>query len=71
MNDFTKEELEALADCYEQRMNSGYVIHLELLHKIQYMIDNYCEHEWRKGIHLFNDVYCTKCHKHFPVTNAE
>lgn len=43
MNDFTKEELEALADCYEQRMNSGYVIHLELLHKIQSMIENYQE----------------------------
>lgn len=64
MNDFTKEELEALADCYEQRMNSGYVIHLELLHKIQSMLDNYCEHSW---VYYFSHdgsyVFCQKCKK--------
>lgn len=63
MNDFTKEELEALADCYEQRMNSGYVIHLELLHKIQSMIDNYCEHEWENICCQcdLDKIYCHKC----------
>lgn len=60
MNDFTKEELEALADAYEQRMHNGYVIHLELLHKIQSKIDNYCDHK-----DLFDEyaewVQCRKC----------
>lgn len=66
MNDFTKEELMAL---------SIYTLSIagesDLQKKIQSMIDNYCEHDWSKGVHLFNDVYCTKCKLHFEVNNEE
>lgn len=77
MNDFTKEELELMADSlyFNEREH-----HLEndipeksqkLIDKLQSMIENYCEHDWRKGVHLFNDVYCTKCKLHFKVNNEE
>lgn len=73
MNDFTKKELIALEDAMEQRLidhppKGG---ESPLLKKIQCMIDNYCEHDWRKGVPLFNDIYCTKCDKHFEVNNEE
>ncbi len=75
MNDFTKEELEELKRCCNWVINckdTHYTtITYGLPEKIQSMIDNYCEHEWRKGVHLFNDVYCTKCSKHFEVNNEK
>ena len=68
MNDFTKEELE---DIYDAIMDTSIAMLQHLPNKIQSMLDNYCEHEWRRGVHLFNDIYCTKCSKHFPVTNND
>lgn len=65
MNDFTVEKLCNLIDELEG------TIYTELRKKIQRMIDVYCEHDWRKGVHLFNDVYCTKCKLHFEVNNQE
>jgi len=52
MNDFTKEELEAMK--YWCRENH------ELVSKINSMIDNYCEHEWNTNPHDFM-LYCQKC----------
>lgn len=76
MSDFTKEELQIIHLDMTSYINRTPMLnespsHKSLRDKIQSMIDNYCEHEWRKGIHLFNDVYCAKCQKHFPVANAE
>lgn len=69
MNDFTKEELESIAnwgDVYTEFGNS-WVDKSErpLINKIQSMIDNYCEHEWdnfyKGSINL--GIYCNKCNK--------
>lgn len=74
MNDFTKEELYAIYSDMTMCAKKATPlceskIHLDLRNKIMTMINNYCEHDWRKGIHLFNDIYCTKCKQHFEVNN--
>lgn len=47
MNDFTKEELEYLYDALWMLMKLGWVkSDLNYCKKIQFMIDNYCEHEF-------------------------
>jgi hypothetical protein len=48
MNDFTKDELQYIADCVDfgipnKEINDKF-LHLD--EKIQSMIDNYCKHEW-------------------------
>lgn len=49
MTNFTKEELESLSswgDVYtEFGMSWTYKMHKPLLDKLQFMIENYCEHE--------------------------
>lgn len=63
MNDFTKEELEKICQFFNiaiedfNEPDNTY----ELRDKIQSMIDNYCDHDFRTGQHLFTDTYCTKC----------
>jgi len=52
MNDFTKEELEIILldmDGYIKRtpMLNEAPSHKSLRNKIQFMIENYCEHEYR------------------------
>lgn len=70
MNDFTKDELHEIKKCIEWFDNNRVInFHAQLCNKIQSMIENYCEHDWRKGVHLFNDIYCAKCKKHFEVNN--
>lgn len=64
MNDFTKEELENLANCvgeYTSTCSKGYhdLIYPELYNKIQSMIDNYCEHDGEIG----KDYPAEKCMK--------
>lgn len=71
MNDFTKKELLQILNCIGWFHEARPGMEKELEDKIQSMIDNYCNHEWRKGVHLFNDIYCTKCSKHFEVTNDD
>lgn len=49
MNEFTKDELETMAnwgDCYTD-FGCGWTdkIHRPLINKLQSLIDNYCEHE--------------------------
>jgi phenylalanine-4-hydroxylase len=76
MNDFTKQELIWLKKITIDVGEDNYLVRKSeswknLIKKIQSMTDNYCEHDWRKGVHLFNDIYCTKCNKHFEVNNEE
>lgn len=59
MNDFTKEELEELI---------MWSLHLagcnhNLVNKIQFMIDNYCEHDFNPIIGFFQIESCHKCMK--------
>lgn len=62
MNDFTKEELQYI---YNYIFNGAACIsvgdHDDLKNKLKYMIDNYCDHDFQAGQHLFTDTYCTKC----------
>ncbi len=63
MNDFTKLELIALEDAMENML----VLHRPqdgkspLLEKIQSMIENYCDHEWRCFDDQYNTRECIKC----------
>ncbi len=56
MNDFTKEELEILWGACDQ-----YSPAFGMLNKIQSMIDNYCEHEWRCWDDVDNTHECIIC----------
>ncbi len=64
MNDFTKEELNILYDYLDhacdtyQEPDSSY----KLKDKIQFMIDNYCEHEWHTNPYDYI-LHCQKCGK--------
>lgn len=67
MNEFTKVELLKL---YEWAMSlcdefplSFDKSDIDLYKKIESMIENHCEHEWKKGEHLILDIYCLKCAK--------
>lgn len=62
MNEFTKEELECLLDCCRTAVFSNYgtdAIVGNVWEKLQSMIDNYCEHEYK----LSNEWHfiCNKC----------
>lgn len=66
MNDFTKEELQHLYELVVEdediSINSDYHKFFEnIIHKIQSMIDNYCEHEWRCWDDENNTRECIKC----------
>lgn len=63
MNDFTKEELIMLKrltlhHVNQFRQNSDCI---ELMSKIQSIIDRYCEHNW--AFYLSSDGSNVKCHK--------
>ncbi len=70
MNDFTKEELEDLIFCVKD--HTGYQddsIHVNLIKKIQFLIDNYkapCEHQWKEFTSLVN--HCKLCSLYELVT---
>lgn len=73
MNDFTEEELRLMYVVINQitiETTQPPCVH-ELRDKVKEMSLNYCEHDWRKGVHLFNDIYCANCHQHFKVNNDE
>lgn len=65
MNDFTKEELEDIlswGDVYNEFGQSfAYELNKPLLDKIQSMIDNYCEHEWKHRYDVSEYDECLKC----------
>lgn len=70
MNDFTKDELKDIQDVLRLWVLKDTESSIrEISNKIESMIDHYCGHDWRKGEHLFNDIYCSKCDEHFEVTN--
>ena len=70
MNDFTKDDLIKLHIALQWvEIATPDKVDKQLMKRIACMIDNYCEHDWRKGVHLFNDIYCTKCKQHFEVNN--
>ena len=67
MNDFTKDELQIiLLDMDTNILKAPPLrvadMYLQLRDKVDAMIDDYCEHEWRmSGI---DAIYCPKCQKH-------
>lgn len=69
MNDFTKEELKEILskiqDWYEEI--EDLCEPNPILHKIQSMIDNYCEHDWENICCqcAMDQIYCHKCEKRF------
>ncbi len=62
-NDFTKEELQKIITGLAWwHQDSGFMEveeYLPLLAKIQYMIDNYCDHTWTDG--SGNMIFCVEC----------
>lgn len=68
MNDFTLEELKNLLSCVNGEIRHN-INSKTLEEKLRAMISDYCDHNWVKGVHLFNDVFCTNCHKSFRVKN--
>lgn len=65
MNDFTKEELQEIYTSISQHALEGWAnLSVELIQKIQSMIDSYCEHEFLLSTdseHLV--ILCNKCTK--------
>jgi hypothetical protein len=62
MNDFTKDELEELyfyTTFHKDRYQVEYP--KELLKKIQSLIENYCEHDWRVNFNEREYSECIKC----------
>ena len=62
MNDFTKEELLYMKNCMHALFDGlkeppGVI---SMCSKLQFMIDNYCDHKWTDGIG--NHIYCGLCH---------
>lgn len=63
MNDFTKEELQELLICCDSGIYDDHPLEdwkAALQVKIQFMIDNYCEHSTRSEAEVFVDV-CFDC----------
>jgi hypothetical protein len=61
MNDFTKEELQYLFSSVLDVVSTSHFP--GLAGKIQFMIDNYCDHQWQEsGDHGI--LCCTKCDFH-------
>jgi len=65
MNEFTKEELQIIhldMTTYVNRtpMLSESPSHKALRDKVEFMIDNYCEHDWRYTQHD-QPIDCRKC----------
>lgn len=74
MNDFTKEELgdlyAAIRYCYKQHIDLPSDTDIErfsycLMEKIDFLIDNYCDHEWENICCqcTLDKIYCHKCEK--------
>ncbi len=63
MNDFTKDELELIQHKLSYLTFSEFKGCGSLYLKIQSMIDNYCEHEWRCFDDQYNTRECMKCNE--------
>lgn len=66
MNDFTKDELTLIQYAINQfkPKESDYPDVDPLFHKLQSMIDNYCEHYWTSG-GTRPWLHCIKCKANF------
>jgi Tfp pilus assembly ATPase PilU len=66
MNDFTKEELEEIAEMMRHARKQGVQTYHNLSYQVEKkalsMIDNYCDHTWDDA--ATNQFYCIKCQKH-------
>ncbi len=64
MNDFTKEELESMRNQIFSCMGSSTLWRTPenqlLVNKLQSMIDNYCEHDFKMNMHDA-EWHCYKC----------
>ena len=64
MNDFTKEELEYIADCVDfgilDRNRNDNFLYMD--EKLQSMIENYCEHSQHIYYEDIPAGECTECH---------
>lgn len=65
MNDFTKEELQYIFYCTDivTHGNDEHDIHEQLLNKMSAMIENYCEHEYKKTLAESGMYFISMCHK--------
>ena len=66
MNDFTKEELQIILLDMDINIKKApplkpSPIYIELRSKVELMINNYCEHEWRCFDDQYNTRECIKC----------
>ncbi len=65
MDEFTKEELQEIKRCLKHMIQGGITpyscLTIDIKKKVQSMIDNYCEHAWRKCFADFEYDECTKC----------
>lgn len=69
MNDFTKRELEIIRNLInnlDEKMLTWSEEVILVQSKIQWMIDNYCEHEWENYYmgNMIRGIYCAKCNRH-------
>lgn len=76
MSDFTKEELQLLANELGPWGNDYEGMQEEredLLNKIQSMIENYCEHEWFNHCSYCNplNIYCKNCKEYLHLKREE
>lgn len=65
MNDFTKEELELIAECVESdfyHTNWSRSMYDPLMLKLQSMIENYCDHDGKIGKDYPGEK-CMKCNR--------
>lgn len=69
MNDFTKEELIELLvviDGYvneDRFMRDGEGLYIPIVNKIQSMLENYCEHDYKKTLSKSGMYFISMCHK--------
>lgn len=77
MNDFTKEELKEIKDGLRLSLEQPHCDSTwakdtrALKDKIQSMIENYCEHEWKNHCPECNplNIYCIKCREYLRENN--
>lgn len=64
MNEFTKEELEYINNyIFKGASSIRFDKHESLKDKLQSLIDNYCDHEFSKRLHMVNAHRVNMCDK--------
>lgn len=67
MNDFTKQELSRLLSGLYALQTIQNFVEIELIKKVEEMINNYCEHKWQAMCDNYDPcnpecMVCQKCH---------